>query len=53
MISSVMPPSCLPAKAEKGAILPVDGYEVKEGETSPPKRYNSGTMILRWRMPDN
>ena len=24
----------------------VEGYEIKEGETSPPKRYNSGTMIL-------
>ena len=37
--------ACL-QKLKKGAILPVDGYEVKEGETSPPKRYNSGTMIL-------
>ena len=37
--------ACL-QKLKKGAILPVDGYEIKEGETSPPKRYNSGTMIL-------
>ena len=26
--------------------LTVAGYEIKEGETSPPKRYNSGSMIL-------
>ena len=37
--------ACL-QKLKKGAILPVDGFEIKEGETSPPKRYNSGTMIL-------
>ena len=37
--------ACL-QKLKKGAILPVDEYEIKEGETSPPKRYNSGTMIL-------
>ena len=30
----------------KGAVLPVDRLEIKEGETSPPKRYNSGSMIL-------
>lgn len=30
----------------KGTKLPVSGYEIKEGETSPPKRYNSGSMIL-------
>ena len=30
----------------KSAILPVDRLTVKEGETSPPKRYNSGSMIL-------
>ena len=30
----------------KGSILPVKGLEVKEGETAPPKRYNSGSMIL-------
>lgn len=30
----------------KSAILPVDQLTVKEGETSPPKRYNSGSMIL-------
>lgn len=31
---------------KKGAILPVSSMEIKEGETSPPKRYNSGSMIL-------
>ncbi len=30
----------------KGAVLPVDRLEIKEGETTPPKRYNSGSMIL-------
>lgn len=30
----------------KGAKLPVAGLSVKEGETSPPKRYSSGSMIL-------
>ncbi len=30
----------------KGAVLPVKKLEIKEGETSPPKRYNSGSMIL-------
>ena len=34
------------AKLKKGDILPVSGLEIKEGETSPPKRYNSGSMIL-------
>ncbi len=31
---------------KKGAKLKVEGYEIKEGETSPPKRYNSGSIIL-------
>ena len=31
---------------KKGMQLPLNGIEKKEGETSPPKRYNSGTMIL-------
>ncbi|MDO4623585.1 MAG: DNA topoisomerase [Eubacteriales bacterium] len=31
---------------KKGSRLPVKGYTVKEGETSPPKRYTSGSMIL-------
>ena len=31
---------------KKGDKLAVDSYEVKEGETSPPKRYTSGSIIL-------
>ena len=31
---------------KKGDILSVDSLSIKEGETSPPKRYNSGSMIL-------
>jgi DNA topoisomerase-3 len=31
---------------KKQSVLPVDGFEIKEGETSPPKRYTSGSMIL-------
>ena len=30
----------------KGMELPVKALAVREGETSPPKRYNSGSMIL-------
>ena len=33
-------------KAKKGDVLPVSDLQVKEGETSPPKRYNSGSLIL-------
>ena len=31
---------------KKGAVLQVRALNIKEGETSPPKRYNSGSMIL-------
>ncbi|MDD3369151.1 MAG: DNA topoisomerase [Lachnospiraceae bacterium] len=31
---------------KKGMTVACTGYETKAGETSPPKRYNSGTMIL-------
>lgn len=31
---------------KKGIILQIDDLFIKEGETSPPKRYNSGSMIL-------
>ena len=31
---------------KKGSILPVKSLDIKEGETAPPKRYNSGSMIL-------
>ena len=30
----------------KGSAIPVQRLSIKEGETSPPKRYNSGSMIL-------
>ena len=30
----------------KGGRLPVESLTIKEGETSPPKRYTSGSMIL-------
>ncbi|MGN0335338.1 MAG: DNA topoisomerase [Lachnospiraceae bacterium] len=33
-------------KLRKGSKLTIDKTEIKEGETSPPKRYNSGSMIL-------
>mgnify|MGYP001025582190 CR=1 FL=1 len=31
---------------KKGSILNIKAIAIKEGETSPPKRYNSGSMIL-------
>ena len=31
---------------KKGTQLPVKSLYIKEGETSPPKRYNSGSIIL-------
>ena len=33
-------------KLRKGMKLAVKNAKIKEGETSPPKRYNSGSMIL-------
>ena len=30
----------------KGSRLPVNSFFIKEGETAPPKRYSSGSMIL-------
>ncbi|MGN0243677.1 MAG: DNA topoisomerase [Lachnospiraceae bacterium] len=30
----------------KGSILAIDKFSTKEGETTPPKRYTSGSMIL-------
>ena len=33
-------------KLKKGMTFPVKDMQIKEGETTPPKRYNSGTMIL-------
>ncbi|MDD3252383.1 MAG: DNA topoisomerase [Lachnospiraceae bacterium] len=34
------------ATLKKGMELPVNSLTIKEGETSPPKRYSSGSMIL-------
>lgn len=34
------------SKLRKGMQLPLSGLSVREGETSPPKHYNSGTLIL-------
>ena len=31
---------------KKGMTLPVQSLDIKEGKTSPPKRYNSGSLIL-------
>ncbi|MCR4787875.1 MAG: type IA DNA topoisomerase [Lachnospiraceae bacterium] len=31
---------------KKGDIIENEGFEIKEGITSPPKRYNSGSLIL-------
>ena len=31
---------------KKGMTLPIQEMEIKEGKTSPPKRYNSGSLIL-------
>lgn len=33
-------------KIKKGTRLNLEQLEIKEGETAPPKRYNSGSMIL-------
>ena len=34
------------ASLKKGMVLDIHGFVIKEGETSPPKRYTSGSMIL-------
>ena len=34
------------ADVKKGSELPIAGLSIKEGETSPPKRYNSGSIVL-------
>ena len=33
-------------RLKKGMIFTVNGFSIKDGETSPPKRYNSGSIIL-------
>ena len=34
------------ASLKKGDAIPVQAFDIKEGETSPPKRYSSGRLIL-------
>ena len=34
------------AVLKKGQTVSVNGYEIKEGKTAPPKRYTSGSMVL-------
>lgn len=34
------------AQLKKGSQITIEDYELKEGKTSPPKRYNSGSIIL-------
>lgn len=34
------------ASLKKGDAIPVQAFDIKDGETSPPKRYSSGTLIL-------
>lgn len=34
------------SKLKKNDVLSIKDYNIKEGETTPPKRYNSGAMIL-------
>ena len=36
----------LAGQLKTGDPLNVDGYEIKEGKTAPPKRYTSGSMVL-------
>ncbi len=36
----------LAATIKNGDVLGVDGFELKEGKTNPPKRYTSGSMVL-------
>ena len=36
----------LAKKLKSGDEIPVYGYRIKEGKTSPPKRYTSGSMVL-------
>ena len=38
--------SSVSAALRKGMKLGVNGFEIKEGKTTPPKRYTSGSMIL-------
>lgn len=33
-------------RLRKSSVLPAEGFEIRQGKTAPPKRYNSGSMIL-------
>ncbi len=33
-------------KLKKGQVIGIDSFEIREGKTTPPRRYNSGSMIL-------
>lgn len=37
---------CIISNLKKGSILDFDNFSLKEGKTSPPKRYTSGSMVL-------
>ena len=34
------------SKLKKGSNVPIERFQIKEGETTPPKRYTSGSLIL-------
>ncbi|MBR3769239.1 MAG: topoisomerase C-terminal repeat-containing protein [Lachnospiraceae bacterium] len=36
----------LASQMKQGDEIPIDSFSIKEGKTSPPKRYTSGTIIL-------
>lgn len=38
---------------KKGSYLSIEDFSIKEGETSPPKRYTSGSMILAMENADS
>lgn len=44
--SQAMEQATAVASLRKGSKLPVEGFSIREGETTPPKRYNSGSLIL-------
>lgn len=33
-------------RLKKGSVIRIERFEIREGKTSPPKRYNSGSIIL-------
>ncbi len=34
------------ARLKKGSVMNAEGFRIREGETAPPKRYTSGSLIL-------